>query len=201
MEFNIEERVRRIELLDALEENRALEDQEVFEREFLRDDLKYLLKCKVTRDQNIIRNHIESFYVDLYKEDRASYYGVVADHVHDEEWDLHIRRRRPRGEEVHELEAIMVLLRNVNLNDGRDEWVWKWHGSELRVNYAYFSAVHRDADSLAESDWTCSTTGWSLDGDKCQKYAGKMAAGREQHVGTRSLEDPTGGCAMVYMKM
>ncbi|KAF5197917.1 hypothetical protein FRX31_012496 [Thalictrum thalictroides] len=43
IEVNIDERVERIELLDALEEDCVLDEHEPCEREFLRDGLKFLL--------------------------------------------------------------------------------------------------------------------------------------------------------------
>ncbi|KAF5205976.1 hypothetical protein FRX31_004438 [Thalictrum thalictroides] len=49
--------------------------------------------------------------------------GVVADHLQEVQWNLRIRRRRPRGEEAHEWEAILAFLRNVVVNDDDDNWI------------------------------------------------------------------------------
>ncbi|KAF5187677.1 P-loop containing nucleoside triphosphate hydrolases superfamily protein [Thalictrum thalictroides] len=93
--------------------------------------------CTLTGSGRIVRFWLDEWcgeaplspqFPHLYRQARYKD-GVVADHFHGG-WDLHIRRRRPRGEEVHELELTMALLRNVVLNDDHDEWVWKWHCPE-----------------------------------------------------------------------
>ncbi|KAF5199544.1 hypothetical protein FRX31_010868 [Thalictrum thalictroides] len=60
---------------------------------------------------------------------------------------------RPRGEEVHELELTMALLRNVVLNYDHDEWVWKWHPSEMFTVKSFYSVLiqgHSDYPAVVE---------------------------------------------------
>ncbi|KAF5175079.1 hypothetical protein FRX31_035334 [Thalictrum thalictroides] len=77
---------------------------------------------------------------------------------------------------------IMCMMENgTYIYEGEDRErrraVFYVEATTSQLHIFFYSAQRRKL--FGRVDWTCSTIGWSLAVDRCQKYAGKMATGWE----------------------